>query len=83
MKYYFNLLIHCFNVCTALKEHFKDTPYPLKPVRFFCGEFRRLSYDRKLHLENGWVIGDNWDYRTWTLIKIVRSWENPNISWWK
>ena len=79
MKYYFNLLIHCFNVCTELKPYFENTSYPLKPFRFFLGEFRRMLYDRRLHLKNGWVIGKDWDRITWTVIKTVKSWENPNI----
>jgi|1_EtaG_2_1085319.scaffolds.fasta_scaffold31129_1 hypothetical protein len=81
MKYYFNLLIHCFNVCIELKPYFQDTAHPLKPIRFFYGEFRRMLYNKKYedasYKKHGYKT--NWSHKTDAVIETVKSWENPNI----
>ena len=76
MKYYLKLLVHCFNVCTELKPYFKGTAHPLKPIRFFYGEFRRVLYNKKYEDER---YEKDWDYFSESVIETVKSWENPNI----
>jgi hypothetical protein len=82
MKYYLKLLVHCFNVCIEVKKYFQNTVYPLKPIRFFYGEFLRILNNDKYYLCSlmyGERKNIDWDFRTWSVIETVKSWENPNI----